>query len=89
MLPSYLASSCIGHSRARSAEIVSDGMSVMCADVNCPHATLNSGYGFSARQIDHAFARSYEIVCGGRSPGQVNGKPQSIDNDRHDFGKQR
>src|ERR1700722_3214711 len=35
---SYLASSCIGHSRARNAEIASDGTSVMCAGVSLPHA---------------------------------------------------
>ena len=36
VLPSILASNCIGHSRARNAETASDGMSVMCAAVILP-----------------------------------------------------
>jgi hypothetical protein len=39
MPPSILASSCIGHSRARSAETASDGTSVICAGVNLPPTT--------------------------------------------------
>src|ERR1700733_5997809 len=68
---SYLASSCIGHSRARNAEIASDGTSVMCAGVSLPHAAAREKAQSKVLLMEATVRANRSIAATASGPGKL------------------